>query len=272
MQSPVQDVQNLFLRLLSMAPDHTSRWVLHKNCGMLPVQADIYKACARLWNAMRVDPLLAKALESDVTLCLHGNSASWASKFLPRVVSLDGLQGIEARDLPTIPAPDLVSRPFRDGILSNALDAHYQRLWDVECEGSRYREDDPHSTNSAHRFQTYVFLDEGYHHLKLHASPHLLDTLFRFRVGAAGLHASLHCRDDALRKCTLCHMDAVEDERHVVQDCPAYASVRAHAAYDGLFRVLLQDGMKGFLNVEDQHTVACCLSQLLRLRRELLAQ
>ena len=70
MQSPVQDVQNLFLRLLSAAPVHISQWVLHKNSGLLPVQADIYKASARLWNAMRVDPLLSKALESDVCVFL----------------------------------------------------------------------------------------------------------------------------------------------------------------------------------------------------------
>ena len=171
-----------------------------------------------------------------------------------------------------MPAQEFVRKPFRDGVLSHALEAHNQRLWDVECHGSPYRELEMGTTHSALRFESFVHQKDCYHHLHLHASPHLLDTLFRFRVGAAGLRAGLHGTDVTHRHCTLCDLSAVEDERHVVQDCPAYSTVRADPAYQDLFRALLQDGMTAFLNVEDQHQVARCLSHLLRHRRELLSR
>ena len=144
-------------------------------------------------------------------------------------------------------------------------------MWKVECDGSPYHELPLTSSQSARRFEDYVFSAGTLHHLKLHASPHLLGNLFRFRVGAAGLRAGVHSHHAPDRQCTLCTMSAVEDELHVVQHCPAYAPIRSNPGFSGLLRVLLHEGIMEFLNVEDQHTIASFISQMLHLRRELMA-
>ncbi len=270
-KSPIQDAQNLFLRLLSGAHAHTSRWKLHKNVGLELVQTELYKAAARLWNALHTDPLLTKALESDVALHLKGNRLSWSAHVLPRAVHLGGLPGVQARELHSLTALDILSTPMRDTLLFRGLESHYERMWKVECEGSPYLDLHTATTHSARRFQDCVLSAGTFHHVRLHASVHLIDTLFRFRVGAAGLRAGVHSHNAVDRHCKLCTMSVVEDELHVVQHCPAYAPVRSRPQFSGLFRVLLHEGIQAFLNVEDQHSLACCLSQLLQFSRYLMA-
>ena len=78
--------------------------------------------------------------------------------------------------------------------------------------------------------------------------------------------------DEQSRKCTLCTMSAVEDERHVLQECPAYRSVRIDPQFQPLFDVLEQKSIKDFLNVEDQHSIALCIIRVLKMHRDLRTQ
>ncbi len=93
---------------------------------------------------------------------------------------------------------------------------------------------------------------------------------YKFRVGAAGLRAGLHSGTHEIRYCSLCTMSAVEDDRHFLQVCTAYTNIHRDPAFQELFGVLEQNSVKDFLNVEDQHRVALCVSRMLRLRRDLL--
>ena len=97
-----------------------------------------------------------------------------------------------------------------------------------------------------------------------------METLFRFHVGAAGLRACLHAASSHERSCPFCEYDALEDEKHVVQNCPIYEEIRIKPTFSHLVKTLMEQGVHAFFNVQDQHSLACFLSQLLWKRTHLL--
>jgi len=123
--------------------------------------------------------------------------------------------------------------------------------------------------HSIKRFQDYVFKPGVLHHLHFHGSPFLVDTLYRFRIGAVGLRASFHSPAPDSHICRACHHGDVEDERHVVQHCPAYSHIRQQPLFSNLIQVLTTDGLPALFNVPDQYNLACFLSQILRCRATL---
>ena len=273
LSSPAQEVQNLFLQLISGAHDNTSRWVLHSNVNIHPVQLGYFQAAARLWNALRSDgPILRQALASDVSLFLRGHDSCWSHQFLKHGQQVGLLSDVGRLELEHLEVDTIVARGFRDTDVSTKLAQFYQGLWVREAQGSPYseapRED---STGSAQRFQDYIHKPGSLHHIGFHGSQHLVSTLFRFRVGAAGLRACLHTPVHQERLCPLCEFQEVEDEKHIVKDCPAYSSIRSKPHFSTLLRTLLEEGLQAFFNVPDQHLVACFISQLMWKRRELLS-
>ena len=81
--SPLQDVQSRFLRLLFMTGPSHSRWVLHKNACLPPVQALFLQSAARLWSALKADPaFLMQALRCDIAMYKCGNDMTWASHLI----------------------------------------------------------------------------------------------------------------------------------------------------------------------------------------------
>lgn len=269
--SPVQAVQNLFLQLLHNAPPSVSRWVLHFNADLKPIQHHIFVATARLWHALKKDtPLLQRALQSDITMYTQGHDSCWSKHFLTQGHQLGVFPQIPPRGLASLGPEDLARLHFRVGDFSAKAAAYYLDLWGKEGQGTPYtvdrRED---STHSIKRFQDFVFQPQVLHHLHLHASPSLVDTLFRFRVGTAGLRAGFHSPDPASHICRACHHGDVEDERHVVQHCPAYSHIRQLPVFSNLIHVLTTDGVPAFFNVPDQYTLARFLSEILRCRAAL---
>ena len=105
------------------------------------------------------------------------------------------------------------------------------------------------------------------------ASPHLVETLFRFRVGAAGLRCGLHVENQEDRYCPVCDLGKEEDQRHVLVECPAYDHIRARDQFHTLFcSYELLGTIKDLLNVHQQHTLASFLSQVIWERTRLLQQ
>ena len=72
--SPTQQVQDQFLRLLSGAHRHASRWVLMRNAGMDPLHMSLLQAACRIWTCCSRDSttLLGQALLSDLHLYRQG--------------------------------------------------------------------------------------------------------------------------------------------------------------------------------------------------------
>jgi len=126
------------------------------------------------------------------------------------------------------------------------------------------------TTRSVGRYQAYFHDPHCHPQMHFHGSKHLVDTLFRFRVGAAGLRACLHAASPHDRSCPFCVHDALEDEKHVVQNCPVYEEIRSKPAFSHLVKTLMEQGVHALFNVQDQHSLACFLSQLLWKRTHLL--
>ena len=73
-----------------------------------------------------------------------------------------------------------------------------------------------------------------------------------------------------MRSCLLCAAPGsypVEDEKHVVLDCPAYGGVRADPRFSALFALAASEGLPSMFAVPHQSTLAQCISSLLSLRR-----
>jgi len=272
LHSPVQDVQNLFLRLLHNAPTAVSRWLLHYNVDLKPTQYHMFMGVARLWHALRRDaPILRKALQSDLALFCHGHDTCWSRHFIVQGQQLGAFTNIQARDIAFMGVDDFFHLSFKVGDIRTKVTEFYQALWEKEGQGSSYTVDGrDDSTDSISRFQSYIFMPGSRHHLEYHGSSFLVDTLFRFRIGAAGLRASLHTSSQEARICRLCHHGDIEDECHVVKHCPAYSHIRSHDTFSSLLRVLTLDGLRALFNVPDQHKLACFLSEILRTRAHLL--
>ena len=270
LDSPVQAVQNLFLKLLHNAPPSASRWLLHFNVDLKLIQHHIFQAAARLWHGLKKDTtLLNRALISDVTMYTQGrgNASCWSQHFLTQATQLGVFPLVNPRNLVHQGPEDLANLHFRMGDLYTKVSERYQLFWVNEGQGSLYTVDrSEDSTDSIKRFQNYIYKPGVHHHLHFHGSPFLVDVLFRFRVGAAGLRAGLHSLPPEARTCHACHHGDVEDERHVVQHCPAYSHIRQLPVFSTLIQVLTTDGLPAFFNVTDQYTLACFLSQILRCR------
>ena len=100
LSSPTQEVQNLFLCLISKASDHTSRWILHRNVDLQPVQLAFFQAATRLWSSLRVDaPLLRIALCSDIALFLKGHTGCWSHQLLKQCQQVGMLPSIGRLEL-----------------------------------------------------------------------------------------------------------------------------------------------------------------------------
>ena len=81
--SPTQDVQSRFLRLLLGAHDSISRWILHKNACLPPVQLLFFQSACRLWSSLKADPFfLIRVLRSDIALYKCGNNHAWAGHLI----------------------------------------------------------------------------------------------------------------------------------------------------------------------------------------------
>ena len=269
LDSPVQAVQNLFLKLLHKAPPSASHWLLHYNVDLKLIQHHIFQAASRLWHSLKKDPLLHSALSSDVTMYTQGNDSCWSKHLLTQGTQLGVFPNTTPRDLAFLGPDALFRLPFRVGDFGAKAAQKYQELWEKEGQGSVYtvdgRED---STHSIKIFQDYVFKPGALHHLHFHGSPYLVDTLYSFRVGNVGLRASIHSLPPDARTCRACHFGDLEDEHHVVQHCPAYSHIRQLPKFTNLIQVLTSKGLPDFFNVEDQHVLASFLSQILRCRAD----
>ncbi len=102
-------------------------------------------------------------------------------------------------------------------------------------------------------------------HLKEYIpSSHLAAALIRFRVCAQELEVSrARGRPRAERVCRMCMAGAVEDERHFLLECEAYADLRAQHGFDADD---MREAMAG-----DQRRLAKHLHAASRARRERLA-
>jgi len=276
MSSASQNTQNLFLRLISGAHDSVSRWVLHRNAAMQPIQLEIFKAMARLWSTLKKDNIILQhALRSDIALFGKG-AHCWSGEFIQHLFQLgcfpdiQGTPSIAKRHLHTLGVDDFFLRPFAVTSISKRVVEFYDDLWLKEVNSTPLRDHAESSSVSARRFHSHIFQENKHYHLTYHGPSYLVDTLFRFRVGAAGLRAGVHSTDPTDRVCPLCNHSDIEDEHHVITVCEAYSHIRRSPTYESLFSILERDGLQAFFNTDNQHLLARCLHHMLRIRKDML--
>ena len=270
--SPLQDVQPRFLRLLFGANISHSRWVLHRNACLPPVQSGFLQSAARLWSSLKADPnFLMQALHNDIALYKCGYDMAWASHLIKQGHQIGMFPDIDRRELHTLTLDSLLGRSFHVPTVGKRLDEHYEALWNTEVHGSPYVEHSESSTGSALRFDSFIYEQGKEGHLTYHGPSHLVTTLHSFRIGAAGLKAGCRSHNLEDRQCPHCRDGTLEDERHVIQHCPAYSTLRSADEFAPLFWDLLQEGsLHAFFNDTNQHLLARFLYRCLRMRVELL--
>ena len=272
LSSPLQEVQSTFLKLLFGTSILHSRWVLHKNACLSLVQLSFWQSVARLWSSLKADPdFLMQALKSDLALYKSGNDMAWASYPIKQGHQLEMFPDVGRRELHTLSQDSLLGRSFHVPTVTERVEKRYKDLWSLEVHGSPYVERSENSSDSALRFDSFIFQEGSKGHLTYHGPSHLVDALHSFCIESAGLRAS--CRSAHLedRQCPHYRDGTLEDERHFIQHCPLYSSARADLQFLPLFQVLDRKGtLKAFLNDTDQHLLARYLSRCLRMRAELL--
>lgn len=125
------------------------------------------------------------------------------------------------------------------------------------------------SSYEAEQFLIYLdYIYIWYLDLLQDAQPMLLE-LARFRTGSHKLAVETgrwHGVARENRLCQVCKCGLVEDESHFLFDCEAYRDIRLK--YRQLFSNIRRKDLGGFLNSEDQFSVAKFIYWSMRRRKE----
>jgi hypothetical protein len=265
--NPFQQVVLTFLRTVSGVRKTTSRWVLLNEFGLLPVQSHWGVLCARFWNkSIRSRQTLGEVvLKADIILFKNGCTSCWTYKFLKCMVDLGLTNGRGISSLIQTSTDEVLLLEFEENTVLTAFARRYKTFVPD-------RNDDPRTAVSAG--VTYVkheawFLDQERRHLRFSAPEHYIRTLLQFRMSNTDLRVhDWHIPLRRNRTCRFCTLGGLEDEMHVIFECPAYANLRQDIVWRQLF-AMAEGCLKTFMNLEPQYEVARFVVTLLRQRKSL---
>ena len=103
-------------------------------------------------------------------------------------------------------------------------------------------------------------------HIKASIPPAQHKQLMRFRLGCWPLAANRTCGTVArdMRVCKVCRTGMVEDELHVLMECPVYSEIRS------AFNLLMDGSMRKLMLEGDQVQLAGLLSKIWSIRQNVL--
>jgi hypothetical protein len=114
------------------------------------------------------------------------------------------------------------------------------------------------------------FHDKDRKFLKCSAPEYSLKGLMRFRLGCTSLNCRDHTRERTARTCTLCSLNVIEDELHLIHECPYYRQLRMQVRFASLYYrpvfVNAQDRMRDFMNQDNQYLLCDFICILLKRR------
>jgi hypothetical protein len=263
--NPMQKLTFAFARLVTGASQSTSRWVLLKELGLLPVQCYWVVACVKFWNNNTsqdmIQSIVYKALFEDVLLFCNGSDSCWVAKLFVCLVRLDLTGGLGITALRRSGSNVLMRMKFSATGVKKRIIEHYKAFSDVAGDDPRVA---PSKGVAIVRHSVW-FLSDSLKHLSLSAPDMYVKSLMRFRLGCSPLRVHDHrlCRHD--RVCLLCTSGGIEDEKHVLFECPAYRPLRSHPKWSHLFQVNDYD-MKKFFDHDRQYDVAFYLYMMFKFR------
>jgi hypothetical protein len=231
MQAPMERVQLWFLKRFLGLRHSTPSWVVLAEASRAPVYLYALKQVCRLWNKLAGlnDHHLARRVFLDSIQLAKEGVQSWAERVLHVVHRVgacvhpaDILQGI-------VPMP-VAQTQFKLKDIHQAFDAGLECWWQLWQHSHRYT------------FRVYACEFKCRRHLDKETN-YLFDSgvsqgqkrqLLLFRCFNVKLNkhvakwedSSANQRSQARAQCRCCSMGVVEDETHVLHDCPKYQALR----------------------------------------------
>ena len=266
--NPLQKLVLQFLRVITGAHSHTSRWVLLRECNLLPVQVGWAKACAKWWHntlSRGGEDLARLTLWQDIDLFRAGLKQGWTGLFLKCMASLDLCEPLDSLRMQDREA--IAGLTFTEERIEQAYTERYSNLyWDMHCMEPRGRSG-RHAAFIKHRCWFHTEVNPA---LKLNAWDTQVQALMKFRLGTHTLRCNEHALPMRQRLCRLCDDQVVEDEVHVVFECNAYATLRARQRWMSLYTGQVQNDLNAFMNQENQFLLSAFINALLNFRRSKL--
>jgi hypothetical protein len=291
--NPLEQVVTDFLRFISRCGRTAPNWVLHQELCVQPLQAYIVRRMLNFWNRLRESPnsLAALVAKADIKLMLEGCKSCWTYKLIQFIARLDEhmcttFMSVEHAE------PFLCRSVFPEDAESYFWDLKFAPRQVADCVNRFWQRrmtsrfvGDPRSTHIYPKFHAYV----DWVGLPIHPPAHLSTlipwnerrSLMTFRVGAwcfievnkDRVSRLGHRRTRGQRHCPLCTMGRVEDEYHVLMECPYYDDVRSRhtALFPNRQDTPTTYRMRCILNHENQTEVAS-LVHCIATRRQACAQ
>jgi hypothetical protein len=269
LNTPPQMVMCFVLRLISGCFSKVPRWNLIKEFGLRPVQAHILKCVVNVWNkGLDSTRVINKTLKADISLFCAGSNTCWTARLLQCLIKLDAIPGHDIASLRTL-GPEGISR-YRFNIkqLTSKLDDKYKTF-----------EPDMHncprsciSRGAARVKYSAWFHCDSNKLIKSFIPICMAQTLLRFKLGSTYLNCYSHEIPRHDRICTFCSMNIIEDELHLVFECPKYRHVREDSRWTFLFdtSILSEQNpnlrMNKFFNQDNQYQIANFIFALVRQR------
>jgi Reverse transcriptase (RNA-dependent DNA polymerase) len=285
--NPFEPVLIAYLRWVCGVGKSVPLWCLYQECSADYMQVHIVGCVLRFWNAVRRLPGHASyhAMREDLRLMLKGNRQCWTHKVCAFLYGLGLVAGTYK---------PLFVHPYRTMFYDQAFKYFWEELVvDVGAVCGRLRDFwrqrvlqvveglSPRTcpTDSYPRISTYVHWSslcpatlKRHRHLAVCRPNARVQSLLRFRLGAwhklavnAGRFGSSH-QPRAERVCMHCNTGGMEDELHVLFECPAYEEVRQR--YPLLFTDNVRASMDAPAVLTSEHSadLVDCIHAMYRIK------
>jgi hypothetical protein len=260
--NPFQELQFMFLKHIAGVKRSSLRWALLNEFEMPPMQMFIALSCCRWWNSnIQNQNLVTNAFEDELRWMHKGNTECWVFKFLSFLEDLGYFD-----DKFAVNIDNFTNLYVHIDLIEDLLNARYEEIW------SNIHEDPRNCPSEGALLSKYAYWmypsDGNIRHLNKAIDKDAHQNLLRFRLMSWNLevyNVNLRSVPRHLRTCRLCHAN-VEDEFHIIYECPLYNSQRRK--HEDLF---VFEDIRCFLNNNNQNDLASFLLDVACVRREILA-
>ncbi len=201
------------------------------------------------------------ALRGDTLLFRAGNTTCWTHKFLRCMGQLGLLDGRSLASVQSSAMEDILDMRFDDVSIRSACLDRYNSVWNIVSEDSCPRDA---ASKGALRHKYFSWFHRksylGQPHLQFAFQQIAYKTMMRFRLNSWKLHCyDHHIANRRHRICLKCNQRQIEDEKHVVFECPRYRNLRSD--FQHLF-TNNNGNMQAFMNQENQYALMVFLSKI----------
>ena len=244
-----------FLRSWCHLRGSEPKWLIYRELGRLPLHYFWWRDIVRFANrlARLPDGSWWKEMLNDSQRSSQEGRSCWAGQVaqFQRNVGYQATEG---------------SHEFIDEArVLEALRAVYDKVWDGLCRLPREAPDRARLASYLAWFDSGRWLRRP-SYLFFDLSATVTCTYMRFRLGTHSLQVEVgrwrNRRPRCQRICERCAMHVIDDERHLVFECPAFEHIRA--AKRGLFTAEVGLDMKCFMSQRDQKGVFWFILHCLR--------